>query len=221
VRTPWAIVCDFDGTALTEDLGSCVATYLGNPSMFEAAEAQYAAGELSFGHLLRHVFAPVRATREEIAAFARARARWRPGFELFLERCAAGGVPFLIVSSGLDVYIEPVIESLPGSLRSHLEVRANRASTSPNGLTIDFHGSDCGFCGFCKGDVVRELQARGHKVVALGDGSGDRHAAEAADHVFARIGSSLARWCAARNLAHDTFATFHEVVERFPGAKPP
>ncbi len=217
MRAPWAIVCDFDGTALTEDLGDQVATQLGDPSMFEAAERRYAAGELSFGHLLRHVFAPVRATRDEIAAFARARAVWRPGFEAFVDRCRAGGAPFLIVSSGLDAYIEAVVEGLPGPLREHVQVRANRANASPQGMTVEFHGTDCGFCGFCKGDVVRELQARGHKVLALGDGSGDRHAAEAADHVFARAGSSLARWCAARGLAHDTFATFHEVMERFPG----
>lgn len=217
MRTPWAIVCDFDGTALTEDLGDQVATHLGDAAKFEAAEARYRAGELSFGLLLRHVFAPVCATREEIAAFARQRAVWRPGFEAFVERCRAAGAPFLIVSSGLDAYIDAVVEGLPPPLRGHVEVRANRARPSPAGLTVDFHGSDCGFCGFCKGDVVRELQARGHKVAALGDGSGDRHAAEAADHVFVRDGSSLARWCSARGLAHDTFSTFHEVIERFPG----
>lgn len=216
MRIPWAIVCDFDGTALTADLGDQVATVLGDPAMFEASEARYRAGELSFGALLRDIFSPVRATRDEIAAFARARATFRPGFEAFVDRCRAGGAPFLVVSSGLDVYIEAVVSQLPPPLRAHVEVRSNRAIPSPAGLTLEFHGSDCGFCGFCKGDVVRELQARGHKVVALGDGSGDRHAAEAADHVFARAGSSLARWCAERGLPHDTFTTFHEVIERFP-----
>jgi 2-hydroxy-3-keto-5-methylthiopentenyl-1-phosphate phosphatase len=64
--------------------------------------------------------------------------------------------------------------------------------------------------------VVRELQAAGHKVAVLGDGSGDRHAAEAADAVFARSGSSLARWCASRPIRHVVFETFDEVIERFP-----
>ena len=53
-------------------------------------------------------------------------------------------------------------------------------------------------------------------MAVLGDGSGDRHAAEAADAVFARKGSSLARWCAARQLRYDAFETFDEVIERFP-----
>ena len=121
-----------------------------------------------------------------------------------------------MVSAGLDAYVEPALDQLPPALRAHLELRTNRARFGPAGLEVAFHGSDCGFCGFCKGDVVRELQAAGHKVAVLGDGSGDRHAAEAADAVFARKGSSLARWCAARPLRHEVFETFDEVIERFP-----
>jgi 2-hydroxy-3-keto-5-methylthiopentenyl-1-phosphate phosphatase len=216
VRAPWAVLCDFDGTALAFDLGDRVAVHFAGPASFEAAEARYRAGELAFGGLLRAIFAPVRASREEIAAFAVERAEWRPGFERFLEACARERRPFLIVSAGLDAYVEPVVALLPPALRDHLEVRANRALCSPEGLAVAFHGPDCGFCGACKGEVVRELQRAGHKVVALGDGSGDRCAAAAADFVFARAGSSLARWCAARGLAHRTFSTFHEVMEHFP-----
>ena len=96
-------------------------------------------------------------------------------------------------------------------------MRANRARIGPGGLAVTFDGADCGFCGFCKGDVVRELQGAGNKVVLCGDGTGDRHAADAADHVFARAGSSLVRYCAERGLRHDVFETFDEVMARFPG----
>ncbi len=217
MRAPWAIVCDFDGTALVHDLGDQVALEFAGAESYEAAEARYRAGDLSFGALLREVFSPIRASREEIAAFARPRALWRPGFERFVDACRAGGRPFLVVSSGLDAYIEPALELLPTPLRAHVELRANRATCSAEGLTVAFDGADCGFCGFCKGDVVRELQAAGHKVALCGDGTGDRHAADAADHVFARAGSSLVRYCAERGIRADVFETFHEVMERFPG----
>jgi 2-hydroxy-3-keto-5-methylthiopentenyl-1-phosphate phosphatase len=121
-----------------------------------------------------------------------------------------------VVSSGLDAYIEPVLERLAAPLRAHVELRANRALLGPRGLEVAFHGADCGFCGFCKGNVVRELQRAGHKVAALGDGTGDRHAADAADAVFARRGSSLARYCVERAIAHEPFETFDEVMARFP-----
>lgn len=215
MRAPWAIVCDFDGTALTDDLGDRVALRFAGEENYRRAEEAYRAGG-PFRELLARIFAPITASPEEIAAFARDRAVLRPGFERFLAACHAGGRPFLIVSHGLDAYIHPVLERLPAPLRAHLEVRANRARIGPAGLEVGFHGSDCGFCGFCKGDVVRELQGAGHRVAVLGDGTGDRHAADAADAVFARRGSSLARYCAGRALPHETFETFDEVMERFP-----
>jgi 2-hydroxy-3-keto-5-methylthiopentenyl-1-phosphate phosphatase len=216
VRAPWAIVCDFDGTALTEDLGDQVAFRFAGEAHYRAAEAEYRAGRHSFGSLLTRIFGPITASADEIAAFARERAVLRPGFERFADACRAAGQPFLIVSAGLDAYILPVLERLPPPLRAHVEVRANRAALSPRGLEVSFHGADCGFCGFCKGDVVRELQAAGHKVLLCGDGTGDRHAADAADVVFARAGSSLVRYCRERSIRHEVFETFDEVIDRFP-----
>ena len=216
MREPWAIVCDFDGTALVDDLGDRVAFRFAGEAHYRAAEEAYRAGACTFGTLLTRIFAPITAGREEIAAFARAHAVLRPGFERFLAACHAGGLPFLVVSSGLDAYIEPVLDGLPPHLRDHLELRANRARVSPGGIEVSFHGQDCGFCGFCKGNVVRELQAAGHKVAVCGDGTGDRHAADAADAVFVRRGSSLVRYCARRGIRHVVFETFDEVMERFP-----
>jgi 2-hydroxy-3-keto-5-methylthiopentenyl-1-phosphate phosphatase len=216
VRHPWAILCDFDGTALSFDLGDQVAIHFAGEASYQAAEDGYRAGHYGFGTLLQKVFGPIQASREEIADFARSRAAWRPGFETFLEACARAGRPFLIVSAGLDAYIEPVVAALPAPLRHHLEVRANRADCSPDGMTVAFHGPDCGFCGACKGLVVEELQRAGHEVVVLGDGAGDRCAARAADFVFARAGSSLVRWCEEQGVPHRVFTTFHEVIEHFP-----
>jgi 2-hydroxy-3-keto-5-methylthiopentenyl-1-phosphate phosphatase len=210
-------VCDFDGTALTADLGDLIAQRYASVEEWTRAEARFRAGLVTHGGLIEEIFAAVRAERHELEAFARAQAVWRPGFARFLAACRDAAVPFLLVSAGLDVYIEPVLETLPPDLRGHLELRANHAVVSPEGVRLRFFGEDCGFCGACKGYVVRELQARGHRVAVLGDGTGDRHAADAADHVFARAGSSLARACARDGLRHDVFATFDEVMQRFPG----
>jgi 2-hydroxy-3-keto-5-methylthiopentenyl-1-phosphate phosphatase len=216
MRAPWAVMCDFDGTALTEDLGDRVAVHFAGANAYEEAAAMYRAGAFPFGTLLQRIFGNVRATREEIAAFARATAVLRPGFERFLEACRAAERPFVLCSAGLDVYIEPVVEGLPEHLRRHLDVRANRATCSPDGMQVAFGGDDCGFCGFCKGEVVRAMQRAGHRVVLCGDGTGDRHAADAADFVFARRASSLVRYCTEKAIPHVAFDTFDEVMARFP-----
>jgi 2-hydroxy-3-keto-5-methylthiopentenyl-1-phosphate phosphatase len=218
MRDGWAVVCDFDGTALTEDLGDAVSQRFAGHDTWRRAEDEYAAGAFTFGELLRRIFEPITADAQAIAAFARERAVLRPGFEPFLAACAAAGRPFVVCSAGLDVYIEPVLERLPAGLRGHLELRSNRARCSPAGMTLEFHrparDDGCGRCGFCKGTVVRELQEAGHRVVVCGDGTSDRCAADAADFVFAT--RRLVDHCRSRGLPHRTFSDFHEVMARFP-----
>jgi len=218
MRAPWAVVCDFDGTALTEDLGDKVSRHFAGYRAWRAAEDQYRAGAFTFGTLLQRIFEPITASREEIADFARRNAVLRPGFDRLVGACRSAGRPFLLCSAGLDVYIEPVLERLPEPLRSHVEVRANRADCSPEGMAVSFHpvpeDDGCGNCGFCKGAVVRELRTAGHKVVVCGDGTADRCAADAADFVFAT--GRLVAYCRTRGIAHRPFDDFHEVVEHFP-----
>jgi len=218
VRTGWAIICDFDGTAVTEDIGDEVSIHFAGADVFQGAIDGYRAGAYPFSALIERMFAPVTASRGEIAEFARGRAVLRPGLERFIAACRDSGVPFVVCSAGLDVYIEPVLERLPVDLRRHVELRSNRAHCSAQGLRVSFHGppgAGCGHCGFCKGTVVEELRSAGHKVVLVGDGTADRCAAELADHVFARDG--LVRWCEARGIPHRTFETFDDVMADFPG----
>ena len=217
MRAPWAVVCDFDGTATTEDIGDQVVYRFAGEAHYEAQEARYAAGEFPFSGLLTRIFEGIRAGPDEVAAFAREVAVFRPGFERLAEGCRAAGRPFVVCSAGLDAYVEPVLDRLPAPLRGHLSVVANRARFGPEGLRVAFHeAGDCGFCGTCKANVVRSLQREGHKVLFCGDGTSDRHGAEAADAVFAREGGSLVRWCSERAIPHAVFRTFDEVIARFP-----
>ncbi|HQR29237.1 MAG TPA: MtnX-like HAD-IB family phosphatase [Anaeromyxobacteraceae bacterium] len=218
MREGWAVLCDFDGTALTEDLGDLVSQRFAGRETWLAAEDDYRRGAFPFGELLRRIFEPITASADEIAAFARERAVFRAGFVEFVSACAAARRPFLVCSAGLDVYIEPVLERLPAPLRAHVDLRSNRARCSPAGMSLDFHRpareDGCGRCGFCKGSVVRELQAAGHRVVVCGDGTADRCAADAADFVFAT--RRLVDHCRERGLPHRAFGDFHEVMAAFP-----
>jgi 2-hydroxy-3-keto-5-methylthiopentenyl-1-phosphate phosphatase len=220
MRAPWAIVCDFDGTALTEDVGDAVSQHFAGYRTWRLAEDEYRNGDLDFGQLLRRIFEPITASREEIAAFARERAVLRPGFEEFADACVRAGRPFVICSAGLDVYIDPVLERLPAQLREHIRLFSNRALCGPRGMSLEFHqparNDGCGRCGFCKGSVVRELREEGHRVVVCGDGSADRCAAEAADFVFAT--RRLLDYCRERGIPHRDFQDFHQVMERFPSS---
>lgn len=215
-RDRWAVLCDFDGTATTEDIGDEVSIHFAGYDVWRAAEDRYQAGGVPFASLLQAIFAPITASREEIAAWASARAVLRPGLERFVADCRDRGRPFVVCSAGLDVYIEAVLERLAPELRAHVEVRANRAVCSPCGLSVTFHGDGggCGRCGFCKGTVVEELRARGFRVAICGDGTADKCAAEKADLVFAR--GRLPRYCDELGIRYTRFDTFDDVIAAFP-----
>ncbi len=212
----WAVLCDFDGTAVTEDIGDEVSIHFAGYDVWRTAEDRYKAGEVSFAALLEAIFAPITASREEIAAWASARAVLRPGLERFVAHCRDHGRPFVVCSAGLDVYIEAVLERLAPELRAHVEVRSNRGHCSPSGLSVAFHGDGggCGRCGFCKGTVVDELRERGYRVAVCGDGTADKCAAERADLVFAR--GRLPRYCEELGLRYTLFDDFHDVLASFP-----
>lgn len=213
----WAVLCDFDGTAVMEDIGDRVAIRFAGHDLWRRECDAYKAGAFSFSELLRRIFEPITASAEEIAAFARGAAVLRPGFERFVEHARRAGRPFIVCSAGLDVYIGPVLDRLPPDLRASLRLRSNHATCSPAGMRVSFHQGfeGCGKCGFCKGAVARALQAEGYKVVLCGDGTADRCAAAAADLVFAR--GKLVRYCGEEKIRCIPFESFDEVIARLPG----
>jgi 2-hydroxy-3-keto-5-methylthiopentenyl-1-phosphate phosphatase len=215
VSTPWAVVCDFDGTATLDDTADALSIeYLGYDRWKKANEA-FHAGETSFEQLLRDIFEPVAATPEDVRAFALRHVRFRPGFVQLVESCREREIPFVIASGGLDIYIRPALEKLPRAIADGLEVRANHADYVPGGLALSFPYQHlpgaCGTCGSCKGAVVKELQAQGRRVVSVGDGNADRCMARVADVLFAR--GRLLDWCLDSGIACTPFETLDVVAE--------
>ena len=101
----------------------------------------------------------------------------RPGFRAFAEEHEP-----VILSSGFNELIEPVLEREGVSL----EVHANRLDTrAGNWRPIWRDDAQCAECGeACK----RGRASRDSPVVYVGDGYSDRCVALAADRVFARDG---------------------------------
>ncbi len=220
---PWAVVCDFDGTATVEDLADGLSMAFAGEEAWRRAEAEFQAGAISFEELLRRIFEPIRVGEEQLRDFVRAHGRFRAGFERLVRVCRERGIPFTLVSGGLDLYIAPALEALPEDVRRGLEVRANHAERTAEGLRLSFPWKgapgSCGTCGSCKGAVVKALQARGYRVLAVGDGNADRCAARAADLVYAR--ARLLDWCRRTGLACEPFETLEAVADRVAALQAP
>ncbi len=215
-RSRWAVVCDFDGTATMEDIADALSIEFAGHDRWKRANDEFHAARIPFEQLLREIFEPIAATPEQVRDFTLRKVRFRPGFERLVTTTRERRQPFILASGGLDIYIHPALEKLPPHVAGALEIRANHADYVPGGLALSFpfqHAPGaCGTCGSCKGAIVKELQAKGYRVIAVGDGNADRCMAGVADVLFAR--GRLLEWCRRTGAHAEPFETLHTVADR-------
>jgi 2-hydroxy-3-keto-5-methylthiopentenyl-1-phosphate phosphatase len=205
---PSLIVVDFDGTITEKDtLVEIVQAHA--PEVFWQLEEDLDAGRITLRECIEREFAAVRGDHDQIVAEAVAGARVRQGFAEFAAAARAAGHRLVVVSSGFESIIRPVLEHAGVT---GLDVIAHEVRFTPEGSTVTFgHGEDCEVCGQeCKRSVVRSMN-RGESVVYIGDGFSDRCGAMAADRVFAR--RELARYLREEGMPFEPFDDFVQISE--------
>ena len=214
-------MCDFDGTATVLDIGDEISKRFGGRPHFDLQKALFAKGELTTRGIIEGIYRHVLASEAEVCAFAAEAARLRPGFVELVRAARDCGAPFYLASGGLRQYIEAVLAAhLPADLRAHVQIRANEAVFTPQGLRVRFPGDEasraagCEVCGSCKRVSVAEARRAGAKsVLGLGDGFADRCLVQFADRTFAVQGSFLQRYCLERGLPHTPFTEMYEAAD--------
>jgi len=178
------------------------------PEVFERVERDLRAGRITLRECIRAEFQAIRGDHAQIVDAAVDRAQVRAGFPDFVSDARAAGDEVVIVSSGFESVIRPVLERAGVS---HVELIAHEVGFSPERTVVTFrHGDDvCGVCGEeCKRSVVQRLDG-GRPVVYVGDGYSDRCAALDADRRFAR--RSLARYLDERGVEYTPFDDFDQI----------
>ena len=208
---PTTVICDFDGTITTRDIGEALCSRFA-PGVVARVDALWHSGELTFGQAHRAVFREVLAPLEDLVAHALEVGVVREGFDELVDACRAVGAELVVASAGLDLYILPILRRDLGRHVPHLELRVNRGRVTGDGVEIEFSHEDpaCTKCGSCKGSRARAARACGRTVVAVGDSFSDRCLVDEADHVFAR--DWLADHCRRTGVPHEPFEDFHVVA---------
>lgn len=208
---PVAYLCDFDGTISPQDIGAAFAEHFSPGRDAERAELLEAwlAGRMGHRDLTTRQCALLEVTAEAALAFTRG-FRLDPRFAPFAREALGRGDAVMVVSEGLGFYVE---DHLGRAGLGHLPWAANEAVFEDGRVAARFPHADpaCDACGNCKAQHVRRYRSRGFHTVLVGDGTSDRHGAEAADSVLARGG--LAEWCREQGLAHGRFEHFGDVAE--------
>jgi 2-hydroxy-3-keto-5-methylthiopentenyl-1-phosphate phosphatase len=139
------ILCDFDGTICTTDMGNEVLSRF-TKEAWEAVDCAYRSGEIGSREAYSRLPSLFAGTKAEMLAFVRTHGKVDPCFPAFYAYCMESGFDLKIVSDGLDIYIEAILE------KYHLEsipYFTNRAAFDDGRFSINFPhmNGECGKCG--------------------------------------------------------------------------
>ncbi|MBI4328577.1 MAG: HAD-IB family phosphatase [Chloroflexi bacterium] len=205
-----AVLCDFDGTAVLQNVSVAILERFAQGD-WQAYDRAWEQGTVRPEEVSPRQFALVKASCEEIEAYARSQAELRPGFREMAAFCQRRLIPLVIVTSGLTFYVKAALEqaglgSLPVSgdgadfaQQSIVVVPGPRLAGCPNG-------------GACKCATLQHYRDRGYTVAFVGDGSRDFCVSRKADILFAR--RKLRDYAEAQGLEYSTYDDFFQVMRR-------
>lgn len=179
------ILCDFDGTVSTKDTVNRLLLEHATSPDWQYYVKRYMGGEIGSREVYQGVAPLMSMTHEKLETFVRNHAALDPGFPSFLDWAGRRGIDVKIVSDGFDATINTLF-SLHGI--SGLEIYANSLVLHGDGrvsMASPYSDPACGTCGTCKLGILRKFRPFYDKVILIGDGESDRHAASEADAVLA------------------------------------
>ena len=132
------VQCDFDGTITREDVSFRLLDTFADGNWRQLLE-QYREGKISVGYFNTRAFAMVKADRQTLLDFIKDKVEIRAGFSELLTYCDKKGFQFVIVSNGLDFYIEAI---LTGMGVGNIEVFAAQTEFYPGGIEVKYIGPE-------------------------------------------------------------------------------
>jgi 2-hydroxy-3-keto-5-methylthiopentenyl-1-phosphate phosphatase len=176
------IQCDFDGTIIENNLSVLIRECFA-PEAWRVIETDYLERLITVEESNRRQFALIKESKERLQEFVRCHIQVRQGFTEFVADCEANGNALIIVSSGLDFYIETVLNELD---ILNIELYCGITEFTGKGIVVkytDHHGNvmEHGFKLRC----LNWLKQRDKTIVYIGDGLSDLDAARNASYVFA------------------------------------
>ena len=206
-RVKTLVQCDFDGTITEEDVGFLLLDAFTNGDWGQPL-AEYREGKIPVGYFNARAFTLVKADRQTLLEFVMSNKKIQAGFHELLACCHKKGFKFVIVSNGLDFYIETILNDIG---IDNIEVLAAQTHFGPKGIETKYIGPEGNQIqdGF-KEAYIRLFLSRGYRVIYVGNGFSDIPAAKLAHHIFAK--GELLDYCKETNLNYTSFVDLNDVV---------
>lgn len=201
------VQCDFDGTVTEKDTSFFLLDAFAQGD-WRRLLREYKEHKISVGEFNTKAFTMVKADKPTLLDALKGKVEVRAGFHELVDYCLKKGFRLVIVSNGLDFYIEAILKDQG---LENIEVHAAQASFHPEGMKVYYVGPD----GRKLDDGVKEAYTQsflklGYRVIYVGNGDSDIVPAKYAHHVFAT--GELLAYCRANNLNYKPFENFIDVV---------
>ena len=201
------IQCDFYGTVTIEDASFAILdAYI--PGKWQPLFSEYQQGKMAVGQFNSRVFSMINDTKENLLKVVFDNVNMRPGFREFVEYCGKNEYEFVIVSNGLDFYIEEILRR---NGLDDIEFFASETEFQDNGISVRHRGPDGNYLDDkVKTAFTDSFLYEGYRVVYIGDGRSDLSPASKCHYVFAT--GSLLEHCKNVNLKCTEFTDFYEII---------
>ncbi|MEC0228173.1 MtnX-like HAD-IB family phosphatase [Paenibacillus alba] len=206
-----AVVTDFDGTLMEQDVGDVLMEELGIVHAPQVMEASQLFREKKVGSLAWIEAAyPLLASRQlEVDQLLKS-VHLRDGALEFLDFCEQKEVPVTVLSDGMQYYIEQILRSQQVQVTKVIGNPITYSAAGQFQFGVQNTNPACQWCGCCKASVVKQMKADGWLIMYIGDGSSDYYGSAFADWIFAR--ASLANYLREEGTAYYPFETFHDIL---------
>jgi 2,3-diketo-5-methylthio-1-phosphopentane phosphatase len=206
---------DFDGTISSSDVLDELISEYANDNSWQDLERQWQSGKIGSRECLLREFALLRVSALELDRFLE-RIELDEGIHGLLHLLARHGVPFAILSDGVDLFIRKLLSRLD---LPDVVVRANTITHEGQRVSLVCpHGS--GRCetgaAHCKCASAERLATPGRRTIYIGDGRSDLCPAQKADAVFAK--NALAAALTKAGTPFIPFGTLDEVTAMLTNA---
>ena len=201
------VQCDFDGTITQEDISFLLLSAFGNGD-WKTLLTEYREGKISVGCFNTKAFAMVKADRQTLLEFVKDKMKVRAGFHELLAYCRKKDFKFVIVSNGLDFYIEEILKNIG---IEDINVFAAQTQFTSKSIEVKYIGPDGSqLDNDFKEAYIRLFLRRGYRVIYVGNGLSDILPARQAHYIFAT--GELLDYCKRTSLNYTSFVDLNDVV---------
>lgn len=204
------IISDFDGTISERDIGHhFFGTFIPDKEQWQELLRRWKFGLVSSKECLEHEISWVKARRKDLDQFI-GNETLDPYFKDFVDFCNRRRFDILILSDGLDYYIDYLLMKFG---LGFLRFKANKLvlrNGNISGIAFPYYNMmECTMCANCKKYHLEQLKEEGHYIIYVGNGFSDRCPAGYADMVLAK--GDLLDHCQQEEIDCIPFSNFRDV----------